>query len=205
MKDSRRLTNHGVSRVLVLAICLLIVSIGLIPATVSSEAIADQRESNYKVWVQGGFFTPARGKMRSIYGDALSVAGGAEIRISGRLSVGAYGGYLELDKGDIPLKYRNIYVVPTVTFSLLENERLNLYSQLGVGLNFREIQFKWLYEQRDFGLSGNMAVGVDYLLSGPFILGARTTFDFIYDPDPTLGDFGNTGGFNFQIRGGLVF
>ena len=199
-------STNFVSKHSTLLIGLIIVLVTFLPGAAFSDSTIDRTELSTKIWVQGGFFTPARETMRSIYGNALNCAGGVERRICSRFSLGAYGGYLEQNKGTIQLKYRNIYVVPTVTFLLHESKRLGLYSQLGVGLNFREVfSLKWFYEQRDFGLSGNLALGFDYLLAGPLVLGARTTFDYIFDADPTLGDFGNTGGWNFQLTGGLMF
>ncbi len=126
MMPSRKIKSNRPSVVCLGLSVLLMILIG---GTANSQTTVDRGERSYKAWVQGGYFTPARSNMRSIYGGALNIAGGVEKRISSKLSAGVYGGFLEQDKGSIQLKYRNMYIVPAVTLWLFENERAGLHSQ----------------------------------------------------------------------------
>ena len=111
-----------------------------------------------------------------------------------------------MDKGNLYLKYRSFYFGPMVTYLLHEGARHSIYSQLGVGLNYRKIHaYGNAYKQKDFGPSLNLGVGADYTVAGPVFVGAKVIFDYIYDANPDQGDFGNTGGFNFLINAGVVF
>ncbi len=184
----------------------LVVILFLIPVTSKAQNFTPLTETSFKISANGGLFTPVRTKMADIYGITFSAGGSIEYRISNKLYLGFFGGYVKLDKGDLYIKYRNIYFGPMVSYLIREGEGLSIYSQLGIGFNLRRIQaysHEDSYIQKDMGPSLNLALGADYTIVGPVFIGGKVAFDYIYDSNPDQGDFGNTGGFNFLFNAGI--
>ncbi len=148
-----------------------------------------------------GYFTPSRSAMRDLYGDAVNTVGAIEYRLHNKFFAGVFGGYIEQDElSPLYLKFRNPHLGPTVTYLIKEGSRYQFYGQVAAGLNFRKVTtLKLLAEQEDFGVSSHLTLGFDYLVKAPVYVGAKVTYDYTFDSDPTLGAFGNTGGFNLVL------
>ncbi len=187
-------------------IIALVLILFLIPITSNASEISPRNETSFKVTVGGGLFTPVRTKMSKLYGTSINSSGSIDYRISSRFYLGVFGGYIELEKGDLYLKYRSFYFGPMATYLIKEGERHSIFGQLGIGFNIRKIHaYTKAYKQKDTSPSFNLGLGADYNIFGPIIIGGKVAFDYIYDSNPTQGDFGNTGGFNFLINAGVAF
>lgn len=190
----------------VLPIIILIIGLLLIPVTSNAGNFTPRNETSLKVTGNAGFFIPARSNMEKLYGTSINTLGSIQYRLCCKFYVGAFAGYIEMDKGNLYLKYRNIYFGPMATYIIQEGERHSLYAQMGIGLNYRKIHaYTEAYRQSDFGLSLNLGLGTDYTIAGPVFVGGKVIFDYIYDAHPDQGDFGNTGGFNFLVNAGVAF
>ena len=184
----------------------LVIILFLIPMTSNALDFTPRSETSLKISANGGFFTPIRSNMGKLYGTSLTAGGSIEYRISSKFYLGVFGGYIKLDKGDLYIKYRNIYFGPMASYLIREGVRHSIYGQLGIGFNVRKIHaYSEAYIQKDMGPSLNLALGADYIIVGPVFIGGKVAFDYIYDSNPDQGDFGNTGGFNFLINLGAEF
>ena len=196
----------GPNSLAVLPIIILIIVLLLIPVTSNAQKFTPRSETSFKVTANAGFFIPARSNMERLYGTSINTLGSIQYRLCCKFYVGAFAGYIEMDKGELYLKYRDIYFGPMATYIIQEGERHSLYAQMGIGLNYRKIHaYTNAYRQNDFGPSLNLGLGTDYTVAGPIFVGGKVIFDYTYDAEADQGDFGNTGGFNFLVNAGVAF
>jgi len=205
INNTRQNSFVGQNSSAVLPIMLLIILL-LSPLTSNAQNFTPRNETTFKVTGNAGFFIPARSNMEKLYGTSINTLGSIQYRLCCKYYVGLFAGYIELDKGELYLKYRNIYFGPMFSYVIQEGERHSIYGQLGIGFNYRLIHaYTKAYKQKDFAPSLNLGLGTDYTIAGPVFVGGKVIFDYVYDADPDQGDFGNTGGFNFMVNAGVAF
>jgi hypothetical protein len=165
-----------------------------------------------KVWkatASVAYFTPLRGSFQDIYGDGIIPRFTLERSLTLKLSLGIRAEHVSLKDSDLGLEYRNLALMPSIKYLWLHKGGNQLSFALGLGFNFRRVTASFLWEgskdQTDLGESLFGSIMYDRRLSGQIIARASATLDFIYDPHPSRGDFGNTGGLSFAVGSGVVF
>ncbi len=167
------------------------------------------------VEAQGSFNYARRGDFRELYGNGITFAIRFEHRLGGKLGIGAHVSRVQMCKADsddaVKLKYRDFAVTPMLTYTLVRSGQMRLFGGGGFGLSLRKIILETLiydivtgdpmysveFDQSEIRLRSLVMLGADLSLGGSVFLGARVTYDRHFLGDAELGDFGDTGGFNF--------
>lgn len=200
-----------------LILLFLLITI-LIIGPLTAQAQQEYPQPENKIVARGGYFLPYRGEFKDIYGSQFNGVLQYERSISERVSIGLEASLIILKKSDFILKYRNISATPFANFCFFESNRSSFFASLGIGLNFRRVSGDFYYSspedqpigvkntgQNDFGPSMVLGIAWEEMISSRIFIIPKVNYDYIFDPHPELGDFGNTGGFNFTIGAGVHF
>ena len=184
----------------------------------TAQAQQENLQLENKIIARGGYFIPYRGHFKDIYGSQFNGVLQYERSISDRVSLGLEAGFIILTKSDFILKYRDISFTPLANFCFYRYSRSSCFASAGIGLNFRRVSGDFDFRspaneplgvenigQNDFGPSIVLGMAWEEMISSRVFIIPKINYDYIFDPHPDLGDFGNTGGFNYTIGVGMHF
>jgi hypothetical protein len=203
------------NKLILFSILLMVMLIGSVSTAQDRLEIAQTKN---KVIARGGYFVPYRSEFKDIYGSQFNGALQYERLVSERIYLGLAAGFVILKKSDFILKYRNISVTPYVNFCFSKYKKASFFACAGIGLNFRRVSGDFYFYdtdgiplgkenvgQNDFGPSISLGLALEQMISASFFIIPKIDYNYIFDPHPERGDFGNTGGFNFTIGVGMHF
>ena len=169
---------------------------------------------------EGSYFNPRRTDFKELYGSRVKVVGARlDIPLKKKTSLSIKGRYFRMTEID-SLVFTNISLGLLLKRTFPENEITNFYLASGVQIEYRRVGFSTRDQQSGFGyiikgrsfaqwgIAPSVAVegGVDiWILNG---LKISPNVGFHYFPyflfgDPSIGNFGDTGGFMFSASLGF--
>ena len=221
MRTNPHYHHFGVAIVLALAGCLLS---GMVPTTswaddgsapTNTVAGMDQRRPS-RLDFEIGYFTARRQMFRELYGSFLNYAVSYQRPIAGRFDLSLRAEFIRLAENGPALKYWVGSLTPMLFYPLPRQAGLQPVIGAGLGLSHRRVivtavavdAFGEPYgeitaTQKAWEVCAVATFGLDVDVSERLVLGAHTYFDYFPSGDPTVGDFGDTGGFHFVGRLGF--
>ncbi|UCG61074.1 MAG: hypothetical protein JSV52_12200 [Candidatus Zixiibacteriota bacterium] len=194
-----------------------------IPSGAGAVEVVSRPVWSNTIETQGSFAYGARGGFRELYGNGLTLALRYEHRLGEKTGLGVHVARVQqCDAGEyavVKLKHRDLAVTPLLTYSLVRNRQVRLFGGGGMGLSFRKITLETLiydivtgdplfeaeYDHSETSVHSLLMVGADFRLGRSLFFGARVTWDHHFFGDVEVGDFGDTGGFNFGGSLGFGF
>ena len=187
-----------------LIILLILSFVSATTITAAQARMADEKTPvSYKIYVEVGYQLGVRSTFREIYGNTIEFGGAVTRSVTERISVGLQGSYLSMESDNLPLTYRNKMIAPFGMAKMGYIFNWDVHFMLGFGLNFRQIEAvgdEVTVTQKDYGTSWIVGFTGERELGSSFLVGMKTQINYITDPEPERGDFGNTGGFSFILR-----
>jgi hypothetical protein len=170
------------------------------------------------VYFKSGLLIPYKSKFRQYHGERYKLSVTYMKYMESNFILGLDLGYLIPTEGVEDLKYSNIYgAIKFYYWPVIKDNDYFIFANFGLGFNFRKISHEYIYENyigrdikrvtsfNDFGPSVVVGLGYIQFLSHNIFFGLELEYDYIYDPHPSRGDFGNTGGIHISLIPGFAF
>jgi len=213
----------------VVAGLVIIIALSL-PVEVSAGETAASWAQRGSIEIQGGYFMGRREPFRDIYGEGVSFGAWYRRNVANRISFG-----IKLNRVQLSEKHGEVYLSPsevdtnkvthrdfaasaTLTYELYRSNALRVFGGAGLGFSFRKVTLDSPVEATaddpdaslDMSISetspyGLLILGGDILLTRSIFFGIRASLDRHFFGDPQMGEFGDTGGFNFGGGIGIGF
>ena len=175
-------------------------------------------EPSNRIDLEFGYFTCRRETFREIYGSYFDYGLNFLHRINNRWSWGLRTEFVYLHEKESVVKYWSLSQTPMVTYTLSDQSGFVPVIGAGAGLTLRNVIASLVRvggdglhrsgvtaTQRELSVVLVGMAGLDYHLSHSIVMGGRFHFDYHPLGDPTVGDFGDTGGYHFTFRLGRKF
>ncbi|UCG61072.1 MAG: hypothetical protein JSV52_12190 [Candidatus Zixiibacteriota bacterium] len=219
MKNSASLHTRNIAWSTALLVVVLVL---LTAADAGANDVINKLAWRNTVEAEGSFNYARRDIFRNLYGNGLTIAIKYERVLNERIGLGVRLSRIQLCDAEeysvIKLKYRDFAIVPMMTYTLTHTGGLRLFSGGGAGFSFRKIALEssatdeTIFDQHAVNVAqteatvlGLVMLGADIRLGRSLFFGARVTWDHHFFGDVEVGDFGDTGGFNFGGSLGFGF
>ena len=208
-----------------LAIVLSLLA-GLMPHSSSAQdqivsgenvVVASDKLSN-RIDLEFGYFSCRRESFKDIYGSCFDYGLNFEHRMTRRWSWSLRTEFMWLHEEESKVKYWSLSETPMLICTLSDESGLASLIGAGIGLTLRNVmaslaQVGENYDdlddltatQRELSAVLVGMAGVDIHLSRSIVMGGRFHFDYHPFGDPSVGEFGDTGGYHFTFRLGHKF
>ncbi len=220
MKSSRESTKmillaHGLVTVACLISTTPIPAVAQETATATNESGVEITTGSHRIDFEVGYFTSRQRTFRELYGNSTDFAFGYQRPLASHLAVCLRAECFRLTEYGPDREYANMSLAPMVLFTPQPRALVQPTFGVGIGLSLRKVIMiipgrvaEYPYPpskatQKELSVFGVVMAGVDLNLPGRFVPGVRAYFDYLPFGDPTVGDFGDTGGLHLMGRVGF--
>jgi hypothetical protein len=211
--------SAGLTAALALVVGLMPVRSSAQDQNVGSENVmVASNETSNRIDLEFGYFTCRRQTFRQLYGSYFDYGLSFQHRFNSRWSWSLRTEFIRLaDHHDWTLRYWTISFSPMLIYRFGDHSTLQPVIGGGVGASYRNVTAmydppgepglsrEFLARRQELSVSTTAMAGVDFHVSNAIVLGARGYFDYHPLGDPSVGEFGDTGGYHFTFRLGHKF